>query len=73
MAEKQNPQRFDNPTQGMGDANAQMLKYQAELSPTGQVDVQSGHNGSHHTITTVSGNQSADEIKAQVEGARNKS
>ncbi|GAA2296427.1 hypothetical protein GCM10010402_63640 [Actinomadura luteofluorescens] len=70
MAEK-NPQRFDNPTQGMGDTNAKILKNQAELSPTGQVDVQSGHNGAHHTITTVSGSQSADEIKAQVEQARN--
>ncbi|MEU9838992.1 hypothetical protein AB0C69_07160 [Actinomadura sp. NPDC048032] len=70
MAEQKNPQRFDNPTQGMGDNNANMLKNQAELSPTGKVDVQSGHNGDHHTITTVSGSQSAAEIKAQVEAAR---
>ncbi|MGI5207054.1 hypothetical protein ACQEU6_36455 [Spirillospora sp. CA-108201] len=70
MAKQKNPQRFDNATPGMGNANAIMLKNQAELSPTGKVDVQSGHNGNHHTITTVSGDQSATEIEAQVEQAR---
>ncbi|MEV4007823.1 hypothetical protein [Actinomadura sp. NPDC049753] len=70
MAEQKNPQRFDNPTPGKEEYNAQVLKGQAQLSPTGKVDVQSGHNGNHHTITTVSGNQSTDEIKAQVEEAR---
>lgn len=70
MAKNKNPQRFDNPTPGMGHDNALQLQHGAQTSPTGKVDVQSGHNGNHQTITTVSGTQSADEIQAQVEQAR---
>lgn len=67
-----NPKRFDNPTPKMQDNNASVLKNQAELSPTGKVDVESGHNGDHHTITTVSKDQTAGEIKTQVQQARGK-
>ena len=66
-----NEERFDQPYKDP-DENAQVLKEAAEQSPTRQVDVQTGFNGpgNHHTITTVNAGQSTDEIKAQVQQAR---
>ncbi|WP_433474277.1 hypothetical protein ACQPZP_36785 [Spirillospora sp. CA-142024] len=66
-----NEERFDQPHVDP-DANAAVLKNAADNSPTRQVDVQSGSNGAgnHHTITTVNAGQSKNEIKAQVQEAR---
>ncbi|MGI5419832.1 hypothetical protein [Actinomadura luteofluorescens] len=67
MAE--NIQRFDNPS-GNQDALAAVLKGAAEKSPTGQVDVQRGHNGDHSTMTTVDKSQSTAEIQEQLKRTR---
>ncbi|NDU72338.1 hypothetical protein GWI34_06825 [Actinomadura sp. DSM 109109] len=66
-----NPKRFDNP--GVGEeTNARVLKHEAQNSPTGSVDVQSGTNGNSRTTTTVSGDQSVGSIQKQVRKARGK-
>ncbi|MCO6008299.1 hypothetical protein NE236_25300 [Actinoallomurus purpureus] len=64
-----NPKRFDQPHRG-DDENASVLWKAAQESPTRQVDVQRGSNGSGQTFTTVNGGQSAAEIEAQVRDAR---